>query len=76
MGTNSAVELANLYLYSYESEFIDRLCETDHKTARAFHLTFRLIDDLLSMDNEEFGVFSLCLEEGRGVSQISCVWSH
>ena len=49
MGTNSAVELADLYLYYYESEFIDRLCEMDHKTARAFHLTFRLID-LFTLD--------------------------
>ena len=60
----SAPELANLYLYSYESEFIDRLCVTDHTAARAFHLSFRLIDDLLSMDNGAFDVFSRCLEEG------------
>ena len=64
MGTNSAPELANLYLYSYESDFIDRLCVTDHKAARDFYLSFRLIDDLLSMDNDAFDVFSKCLEDG------------
>ena len=46
MGTNSAPDLANLYLYSYESDFIEALALTDEYAARQFHLTFRLIDDL------------------------------
>ena len=34
MGTNSAPELANLYLPFYESSYLDKLISTDH--ARAF----------------------------------------
>ena len=53
MGTNCAPALANLYLYSYESRFIDRLIEENkHETAEKFHMTFRLIDDVLSIDND------------------------
>jgi len=52
MGTNCAPPLANLFLYRSESHFIDRLvaCGKSH-TAREFHLTFRFIDDTLSIDN-------------------------
>lgn len=52
MGTNCAPPLANLYLYAYESDFIDRLEMTQPKAARSFHMTFRLIDDVLSADNQ------------------------
>lgn len=51
MGTNCAPVLANLYLYVHESEFIDKLHKTSAAKARQFHLTFRFIDDLLSLDN-------------------------
>ena len=52
MGTNCAPLLANLYLYSYESAFIDRLeASVSVAAARSFHMSFRLIDDLLSVDN-------------------------
>src|ERR1700761_2543579 len=51
MGTNCAPALANLYLYAYESAFIDRLMACDVRTARNCHMTFRLIDDVLSVDN-------------------------
>ena len=64
MGTNAAPELATLYLYSYEAAYIDELCKTDVPKARSFHLTFRLIDDLLSVDNDNFDAFTTCLEEG------------
>ena len=64
MGTNSAPELANLYLYSFESSYIDKLISTDHALARSFHLSFRLLDDLLSADNSQHGVFATCLEDG------------
>ena len=52
MGTNCAPLLANLYLYAYESSFIDRIQGAKGRTAaRSFHMSFRLIDDLLSVDN-------------------------
>lgn len=52
MGTNCAPPLANLYLYSYESGFIDRLVKAKGmNAAHKFHMTFRLIDDVLSVDN-------------------------
>jgi hypothetical protein len=53
MGTNCAPPLANLYLFAYEARFIDRLCNTGQiAIARSFHTTFRLIDDVLSLDNK------------------------
>lgn len=51
MGTNNAPAEANAYLYSYESEYIDRLAKRNPQQARAFHMSFRLIDDVLSIDN-------------------------
>jgi hypothetical protein len=52
MGTNAGPVLANMYLYSYESEFMDRLTQNEGElVAQAFHMSFRLIDDLLSVDN-------------------------
>lgn len=47
MGTNCAPSLANLFLYDYESRFIDR----NPIIAPYFKHTFRYIDDTLSMDN-------------------------
>ena len=59
MGTNCAPLLANLYLYAYESTFIDRLVKSQGvEVARHFHMTFRLIDDLLSADNPRFEEFA------------------
>lgn len=57
MGTNCAPALANLYLYAYEAAFIDRLMDPERgpaglATARKFARTFRLIDDVLSVDND------------------------
>ena len=55
MGTNCAPELANLYLYVYESNYIDRVIEIEgEQAAHEFHNTFRLIDDVLSQDNVNF----------------------
>ena len=52
MGTNCAPVLANLYLYVYESSLVDKLKATAPDRARRFHLTFRYIDDVLSIDNQ------------------------
>jgi len=53
MGTNSAPEMANTFLYARESRYISQLCQTRDgmEKARKFSTTFRLIDDLLSVDN-------------------------
>ena len=65
MGTNAAPPIANLYLYSYESDYIDLLVkEGCEDQAREFNTTFRLIDDCLSADNPMHSVFAIPLEEG------------
>ena len=47
MGTNCAPLLADLFLYSYENEFLDKLIkEGKRKLARKFNLSYRYIDDL------------------------------
>jgi hypothetical protein len=55
MGTNCAPLLADLFLYSYESEFLQKLVK-DKKIheARAFNFTHRYIDDVLSINNSRF----------------------
>ena len=55
MGTNCAPLLADLFLYTYEAEFIQNLIQQgDKTTARAFNNTFRYIDDVLSLNNTKF----------------------
>jgi hypothetical protein len=52
MGTN-CVPL--LFLYSYEAEFIQELLHEKNKPlALAFNSTFRYIDDVLSINNDQF----------------------
>ena len=55
MGTNCAPLLADLFLYSYENELLDKLIkEGKRKLARKFNLSYRYIDDLISFNNERF----------------------
>ena len=58
MGTNCALLLADLFLYSDESEFLQKL-EKDKKihVARAFNFIYRYIDDVLSINNSRFAEF-------------------
>jgi hypothetical protein len=58
MGTNCAPLLADLFLYSYESEFLQKLLK-DKKIheARAFNFTYRYIDDVLYINNSRFAEF-------------------
>jgi hypothetical protein len=51
MGTNCAPSLANLFLYYHESRFMDSLLVESREKAALFHMTFRYIDDTLSIDN-------------------------
>ena len=67
MGTNPGPSIANLYLYGYESSYIDthflnaRVGETHAERnmrleeGKRFHMSFRYIDDTLSFDNERWG---------------------
>ena len=58
MGKNCAPLLTTLFLYSYESEFLQKLVK-DKKIheARAFNFTYRYIDDVLSINNSRFAEF-------------------
>ena len=56
MRTNCAHLLADLFLYSYESEFLDNMTRGGHrKLARSFNLCYRYIDDLIVFNNKKFG---------------------
>jgi hypothetical protein len=58
MGTNGAPLLADLFLYSHEADFIQRLLKkNERKLARSLNFTFRYIDDLLSLNNYMFDDF-------------------
>ena len=58
MGTNCAPLLADLCLYSYENEFLDKLIkEGKRKLPRKFNLSYRYIDDLISFNNKRFNEF-------------------
>jgi hypothetical protein len=55
MGTNSAHLLTDLFLYSYEEDFIQGLLKkNEKKLARSFNFTFRYIDDVLLLNNSRF----------------------
>ena len=62
MGTNCAPLVDDLFLYSYESEFLQKLIK-DKKIheARAFNFTYRYIDDVLSINNSRFAEFLLLI---------------
>ena len=57
MGTNCAPLLANLFLYSYEVEFLRSMKKSNKKLAKTFNLTSRYIDDLISVNNPSFKLF-------------------
>ena len=62
MGTNCAPLLADLFLYSYENAFLDKLIKDGkRKLARKFNLWYRYIDDLISISNKIFKEFILIL---------------
>ncbi|KAK3087493.1 hypothetical protein FSP39_006613 [Pinctada imbricata] len=55
MGTNCAPLLADIFLYSYEAEFILSLVsEGKRYLAFDFNFTYRYIDDVLSINNPKF----------------------
>ena len=55
MGTNCAPLLADLFLFTYESAFLqDLVKKKKKKLAQSFNSTFRYIDDVLSISNGKF----------------------
>ena len=55
MGTNCVPLLADLFLYSHETEYLDRLLSKGNRTlARKFNFTYRYIDNLISFRNKNF----------------------
>ena len=48
MGTNCVPLLADLFLYSFENEVLDKLLKEERKLARKFNLSYHYIDDLIS----------------------------
>ena len=55
MGTNCALLLADLSLYSYENEFLDIVIRSGHRRlARSFDLCYRYIHDLIVFNNKRF----------------------
>ena len=55
MGTNCAPLLADLFLYSYENEFLDNIIKSGHrKLTRSFNLWYRYTDDLIVFYNKQF----------------------
>ena len=55
MGTNCVPILVDIFLYSYEAEFIQSLLSTGRKQlASRFNFKYRYIDNVLSINNPEF----------------------
>ena len=58
MGINSVQLLADLFLYAYENELLDRLIkERERKLARKFSLSYPYTDKLISFSNKRFKEF-------------------
>ena len=58
MGTNCTPLLADLFLYYYQNEFLDKLIkEGKGKFARKINLSYRYTDDLISLNNKRFEEF-------------------
>ena len=53
MGTDCAPFLANLFLFSYDYDFLEtKLQEKDFDTLNKFKFCYRYIDDLLCINND------------------------
>ena len=58
MRTNCTPLLSDLFFYSYDVDLIQGLLKkNEKKLTRSFNLTFRYIDDVLSLNNSRFGDF-------------------
>ena len=60
MGTNCAPLLPDLFLYSYEAEFTQSLLSAGRKRlASQFNFTYRYIEDVLSINNQDLRIISV-----------------
>ena len=68
MGTNSAPLLADLFLHTFEYDFMVKTMKQDITKAIQFSNTFRYIDDLCSVNNVDFGnyISAICSAIGIG----------
>ena len=59
MGANCAPLLADLFLYPYENEFLDKPIKEgkQKKLAGKFNLSYRYIDEIISFNNKRFNEF-------------------
>ena len=58
MGTNCALLLADLFLYSYEAEFVQSLLQAGKKhLAQQFNFTYIYIEVVLSLKNTKFAEY-------------------
>ena len=63
MGIDPAPQMAKLYLYAYESKFMEILTKENYGAARKFNYTRRYIDDLNTLNND--GQLEKYHKEGR-----------
>ena len=55
MGTNYAPLLADLFLYSYEKDFLENMIRSGHRRlAMSFNLCYRYTHDLIVFNNTKF----------------------
>ena len=55
MGMNCAPLFADLFLHSFESEFLDSLVRSGHRRlARSFNICYKYTDDLIAFSNKIF----------------------
>ena len=61
MGSDPAPFMANFFLYHYESKWVKDLKKTDLQKTRKFRYSFRFIDDLLTINDDN--LFTDCFKE-------------
>ena len=61
-GANCAPLLADLFLYSYENQFLDNIIRSGHRRlAGSFNLCYRYIDDLIiSITKRDISILADC----------------
>ena len=73
IGTNCAPLLADLCLYSYETEFVRSLLNADKKRlAQQVNFTYRYTDDVLSLKNTKFAEYLETTETAASSSYLAC----